>query len=183
MMAQKSTDSYLQQVQACHESLGIAADYATRCGLPLCREPEELAEAGLDILNRPQRLTPATLQSWQQMQAAAAETDVELQLVSAYRSVQYQHDLISKKLASGQTLAAILTVNAAPGFSEHHTGRAIDLCSPECPPLQEQFEHTSAFHWLSQHANRFNFHLSYPRHNKAGMIYEPWHWCYHAGTV
>lgn len=73
----------------------------------------------------------------------------------------------------------ILRVNAAPGFSEHHTGRAIDIGTVDSPVLEEEFENTSAYRWLQANAQRFGFQLSYPRGNAAGIIFEPWHWCYH----
>ena len=41
---------------------------------------------------------------------------------------------------------------AAPGYSEHHTGRAVDLTTPACDPLAEEFENTQAFDWLHLNA-------------------------------
>jgi D-alanyl-D-alanine carboxypeptidase len=73
-------------------------------------------------------------------------------------------------------LQEILKVNAAPGFSEHHSGRAIDIGTPGQPPAEESFEHTAAYAWLDAHAEQFGFRLSYPRGNSHGISYEPWHW-------
>jgi len=73
----------------------------------------------------------------------------------------------------------ILTVNAAPGYSEHHSGYALDIGTPGEPPAEESFESTAAFAWLGEHAGRFGFQLSYPRDNPHGIVYEPWHWCWH----
>lgn len=72
----------------------------------------------------------------------------------------------------------ILNVNAAPGYSEHHGGRALDIGTPGEPPAEESFEHTPAFAWLTRHAGDFGFVMSYPRGNPHGIVYEPWHW-YH----
>ena len=83
---------------------------------------------------------------------------------------------MEKNLAQGLPLDAILRANAYPGFSEHHTGRAIDIGSPDCAHFEEIFETTREFLWLSEHAARFGFQLSYPRDNTAGIVYEPWHW-------
>jgi len=69
-----------------------------------------------------------------------------------------------------------LKVNTPPGYSEHHTGRAVDLATPGCPPLTEEFETTAAFAWLVRHAHRFGFTMRYPRGNRFGIAYEPWHW-------
>ncbi len=72
----------------------------------------------------------------------------------------------------------ILTLSAPPGYSEHHTGCAIDINTPGCVATEEEFENTDAYRWLTEHAGRFGFTLSYPRDNALGFIYEPWHWCF-----
>ena len=74
----------------------------------------------------------------------------------------------------------ILTVNAAPGYSEHHSGLALDLGAPGEPPAQESFERTATFAWLTQKACTYGFAMSYPRDNPYGIVYEPWHWRYAA---
>jgi D-alanyl-D-alanine carboxypeptidase len=88
-------------------------------------------------------------------------------------------EIMQKKLLAGENLDAVLRTMAAPGFSEHHTGRAIDIGVPDKPPLTEDFALTSAFQWLGAHAPGFGFRLSYPKDNPQGFIYEPWHWCLH----
>ena len=123
-----------------------------------------------------QRLTPEAAASWRAMQAAADEDGETLLLVSGYRSIDYQARLIRKKINAGQSVNEILAVNAAPGHSEHHTGRAIDIATPGSRPLTEEFEGSAAFAWLSGHAADYGFSMSYPRDNVAGFIYEPWHW-------
>ena len=112
------------------------------------------------------------------MQAAAATDGISLLLVSGFRSIDYQARLFRKKIDAGQSLGDILAVNAAPGFSEHHTGRAIDIATPGSRPLTEEFEQSEAFQWLSGHAGQFGFSMSYPRDNAAGFVFEPWHWSF-----
>ena len=68
--------------------------------------------------------------------------------------------------------------SAPPGCSEHHTGRAVDIGTPHCKVLDEEFEQTEAFDWLVRFAGKFGFRLSYPRGNSCGYAYEPWHWCF-----
>jgi D-alanyl-D-alanine carboxypeptidase len=75
-------------------------------------------------------------------------------------------------------LEEIIKVNTLAGYSEHHSGCAIDIGSKDQPVLETEFENTPAFHWLKINAGDFNFTLSYPKNNLSGMIYEPWHWCY-----
>ena len=98
--------------------------------------------------------------------------------MSAFRSAEYQLGILERKLARGQSIDEILRVSAAPGYSEHHSGRAVDLTAPGFAPLEEEFENSSAFAWLVANAARFGFALSYPRDNPHGIAYEPWHWCW-----
>lgn len=161
-----------------HQQLGIPADYRQTCGMPEHQECNSLVPVGNDILGRPARLEAQAALAWNRMQMAAAIEGITLQLVSAYRSVDYQRQLIQRKLDRGLDISSILQVNVAPGFSEHHSGRALDLGCPDFQHLEESFESSPAFAWLQQHAGEFGFRLSFPRHNPFGVLYEPWHWYY-----
>jgi D-alanyl-D-alanine carboxypeptidase len=162
-------------------ALGVPRDYASVRGLRRVREPARLVFIGYDTQERPQWLTPHAARAWASMSTAAALERVELQIVSAFRSVEYQLGILERKLARGQPLAQILKVSAAPGYSEHHSGRALDLTTPGFAALEPEFENSPAFAWLKKHARRFGFRLSYPRRNPHGISYEPWHWCFHTG--
>lgn len=159
-----------------HQELGIPADYGREGGPPLFEEAAELVDVGPNLVGRMQRLTPLAAARWAEMSAAAAADGIILLLVSGFRSVDYQAGLIRNKLERGQAIEAILKVNAAPGYSEHHTGQAVDIATPGSRPLTEEFEGTPAFGWLTREAARFGFSMSYPRDNPFGLIYEPWHW-------
>ena len=52
--------------------------------------------------------------------------------------------------------------------------------TPGDRPAEESFEATAAFAWLGEYAGRHGFGLSYPRGNPHGIVYEPWHWRFHA---
>ncbi|WP_414650047.1 M15 family metallopeptidase [Dokdonella sp.] len=160
-------------------ALGVPRDYGRQRRLAPVREPRELMCIGEDIHGRRQWLAPRAARAYARMTAAAAADAIELQLVSAYRSAEYQFGILERKLARGQAIEAILRVSAAPGYSEHHSGRAVDLTTPGFAALEEAFEHSSAFAWLVANAQRFGFRLSYPRDNPHGIAYEPWHWCWH----
>ena len=159
-----------------HDELGIPADYGRDCEMPTYAEASDLVEIGPNLVGRMQRLTPAAARQWRAMVAAADTVGIQLLIVSGFRSLEYQAALIRNKLASGQAIAAILTVNAAPGFSEHHTGQAVDIATPGSRPLTEEFESSDAFHWLQSRAIEFGFSMTYPRDNPWGIAYEPWHW-------
>jgi D-alanyl-D-alanine carboxypeptidase len=143
------------------------------------REPARLTFIGSDIHARPQWLATRAARAWQRMRAAAARLGIELQVVSAFRSMDYQLELLRRKVDRGQSMQQILRVSAAPGYSEHHSGRALDITAPGFAALEEEFERSPAFAWLSANAGRFGFRLSYPRSNRHGIAYEPWHWCWH----
>jgi len=163
-----------------HQELGIPEGYGLDRARPVFEEATELVEVGPNLVGRMQRLTPATAREWAAMQAAAAQDGVTLLIVSGFRSIDYQARLIRKKINAGQSLSEILSVNAAPGHSEHHTGRAVDIASPGSRPLTEEFEDSDAFRWLQANAATHGFSMSYPRDNPAGFVYEPWHWARNA---
>ena len=159
-----------------HRELGIPADYGRRTGLPAFDEAHELVDVGPNLVGRMQRLTPDAARQWHAMAAAADAVGIQLLIVSGFRGIEYQAGLIRKKIDAGQTVAEILAVNAAPGYSEHHTGRAVDIATPGSRPLTEEFEASNAFEWLRSRAIEFGFTMTYPRDNPWGIAYEPWHW-------
>jgi len=143
---------------------------------PKYAEATDLVSIGRDIHGRDALLQRDAALAWREMSTAASAAGVELLVVSAFRSIARQAEIVQGKRARGLSWDEILRVNAYPGFSEHHTGCAIDIVSPECRDLVEAFEATKEFRWLSEHGASFGFTLSYPRNNSHGVIYEPWHW-------
>jgi D-alanyl-D-alanine carboxypeptidase len=168
----------LDRLQERLHALAVPEAYGERTQLPLVPEPAALAFTGLDRYRRPLWLTARAARAWEAMRRAARTDDVVLEAISGYRSHDYQLGIFERKLARGQTVEQILTVNAAPGYSEHHSGNALDIGAPGEPPAEESFEATSAFAWLREQAGNFGFVMSYPRDNPHGIVYEPWHWCY-----
>jgi D-alanyl-D-alanine carboxypeptidase len=154
----------------------VPIDYGASRGLVRQREPQRLALAGIDVSQRECWLLPAVARRFVALQRAAAADGIALQLVSGFRSAAYQARILERKRARGAPMAQILEVNAAPGYSEHHGGRAVDLATPGHPVIEAGFEQSPAFAWLSSHAARWRLRLSYPRGNRHGIVYEPWHW-------
>lgn len=169
---------YSRAVRAVCADLGIPLEYGRHHRLPMQTEATRLSPIGQDIYGREQQMIPAAARAWKTLVSAAAREGVVLQAVSAFRSLDYQRGIVEAKLARGQELADILAVSAAPGFSEHHTGCAVDITTPGSEPLEEDFEGTTAFAWLTDEAGRHGFRMSFPRNNRHGLAYEPWHWCY-----
>lgn len=162
------------------DELGISPALIAARRLRPQAEARRLVPVGLGTDGRDKMLAPAAATAWFALRAAAQADGIELLLVSGFRSAAFQAELIRQKLRKGQALEQILQVNAPPGYSEHHSGAAVDIGAAGCPPLEESFESTAAYAWLQQHAAAYGFSLSYPRGNADGYLYEPWHWRYRA---
>ena len=163
-------------------ALGVPDGYGHARGLRVQCEPARLVSIGSDIHGREQWLQPRASRALGRMREAALRDGVDLQVVSAFRSIEHQLGILERKLARGQTIDEILRISAAPGYSEHHSGRCVDFTTPGYAALEEEFERSPAFAWLERNAAGFGFTLSYPRGNRHGIAYEPWHWCWHART-
>jgi D-alanyl-D-alanine carboxypeptidase len=161
-------------------ALGVPRDYGRLRKLRMQREPARLVSIGVDIHGRTQWLQPRAARALARMREAAARTGVELRIVSAFRSIEYQLGIIERKRARGLSMDEILRARAAPGYSEHHSGRCVDFTAPGFAPLEEEFERSPAFRWLQRNATKHGFALSYPRDNVHGIAYEPWHWYWRA---
>lgn len=160
------------------DALGLDDGYGARSGLQLVAEPAWLDFTGLDRYRRPLWLHPSAARAWKHMFEAAHRDSIVLEAVSGYRSHDYQLGIFERKLGRGQSVDEILKVNAAPGYSEHHSGLALDIGAPGEPAAEESFEDTAAFAWLHAQAGAYGFTMSYPRDNPHGIVYEPWHWKY-----
>lgn len=173
-----SRRDYRARVDSALAELGIPVATIRERKMRLCAEAEKLVIAEFGPRGRKHRLVPAAARAWKRMKAAAAKAAVGLKIVSAFRSFDRQIEIIRGKIADGQSIEEILSVSAPPGYSEHHTGCAIDIGTAGCDELEEVFEQSAAFSWLIQNASRYGYFMSYPRGNRYGYRYEPWHWVY-----
>ncbi len=124
--------------------------------------------------------TPAAEQ-FVEMQNAARADGVFLVPLSGFRSQQQQKELFfGIKAKRGQDTLERAQVSAPPGYSEHHTGYAIDIGDQNHRDthFQPSFDETPAFEWLKENAASYNFEMSFPKDNSQGVKYEPWHWRY-----
>jgi D-alanyl-D-alanine carboxypeptidase len=141
------------------------------------------AEAPLDTL-RPVsaegiKLRAAAAQKFQEMVADARAEGVRLIPLSGFRTIADQNYLFFEvKAERNQTAQQRADVSAPPGYSEHHTGYAVDIADPSRRDLdlRPEFDTTPAFQWMQKNAARFSFELSFPKDNPQGVSYEPWHW-------
>lgn len=159
-------------------ALGISNELIMARGLRKCEEATtlELAEVGADV--RDHMLVPLAAERWRLLKAVARLDDIDLFIVSAFRSINRQAEIVRRKIETRMTVESALTVCAPPGFSEHHTGRAVDLSTPGSRVLEVEFDQTAAYVWLIEYAAEFGYYLTYPIGNTWGYQYEPWHWCF-----
>lgn len=123
---------------------------------------------------------------------AALEDGITLYLRSGYRSVSTQATNYNNEIArymglgNSEEEATALTQQyyAIPGASEHHTGLALDIITPEYHneiyTLNEQFAETEAYEWLVANCTDYGFILRYTNENQhiTGFGFEPWHYRY-----
>lgn len=127
------------------------------------------------------KMRKAAAKQFKAMVAAARADGVSLVPISGFRSTNEQeHLFFDVKAQRRQATTKRASVSAPPGYSEHHTGYAVDIGDAAVPAtsLSTTFENTKAFKWLAQNAARFSFELSFPKDNPQGVSYEPWHWRY-----
>ncbi|MCC5903056.1 MAG: M15 family metallopeptidase [Halomonas sp.] len=80
---------------------------------------------------------------------------------------------VRKNFGMVKTLARV----ALPGYSEHHTGFAIDIRLPRSHS-GKRLSRSSSYKWLKKHAHTYGFYESYKKDNIFGVVFEPWHWCF-----
>ncbi len=127
------------------------------------------------------RLKKSAATEFKKMQSSARREGIILTAISGFRDEATQQYLFFEvKKNRRQDTSTRAEVSAPPGYSEHHTGYAIDIGDGKVPAtnLNTNFEKTSAFRWLEKNAARYSFELSFPRDNPQGISYEPWHWRY-----
>jgi D-alanyl-D-alanine carboxypeptidase len=120
-------------------------------------------------------LHPDAAAALKSMIDAARADGVWIVLVSGFRDLATQHRLFEDRAAAHGSVEHAARSVAPPGYSEHHTGYAIDVTDASGLGFYA-FEQTEAFRWMQTHAHEFGFELSFPKNNPQGIDYEPWHW-------
>ena len=103
----------------------------------------------------------------------ASRDDIDLKVVSAYRSFDEQSVLkgqFTQAYGSGAN-----TFSADQGYSEHQLGTTVDLTIESVGGTYTSFAQTEAYEWLLDNAYKHGFILSYPEDN-GFYVFEPWHW-------
>src|SRR4051812_8142197 len=90
----KNTEAYRQRVSACLASLGVPPDVIFQRGLPFQFEALELEVIETSATGRQHQATPATAKAWRELKSAAQSDGIELAVVSAFRSLERQADIV-----------------------------------------------------------------------------------------
>jgi D-alanyl-D-alanine carboxypeptidase len=95
----------------------------------------------------------------------------DLLIFSGYRSYEKQEILYNYYQDDNYS--------ARPGYSEHHTGFALDLSTLDSG-LEIFFSKTKEFELLINNCHKYGFILRYPAElsHETGYLYEPWHFRY-----
>jgi len=130
-------------------------------------------------MNRSIRLRTKAAEQFEAMVEAAQREGVQIVPLSGYRSRSEQEAIFfNVRAARGQDAQTRAEVSAPPGYSEHHTGYAIDVGDANQPNthLDQSFEDTRAYRWMKNNASRYGFEISFPRNSFQQIAFEPWHW-------
>ena len=122
-------------------------------------------------------------ESYLKLEKALAKDGVNIELDSVYRSVKAQQDLWDEWSADPEKgIDYVRKFVAVPGYSEHHTGLAIDICiRKEDGELEfdndEMIADRDTFAKVHEKLADYGFILRYleNREDSTGYTYEPWH--------
>ncbi|MBC8536338.1 M15 family metallopeptidase [Feifania hominis] len=100
-------------------------------------------------------------------------------VVSGERSYDSQKNLYDKYLAE-QGEQYVREYVATPGYSEHHSGLAVDLSIYKSDGTMHNYTDEGDYSWIIDNACLYGFVRRYPDDKVAvtGVSYEPWHFRY-----
>lgn len=105
--------------------------------------------------------------------------DQSINVISGYRSRNYQQTLLDNKVRQVGVTEAAMWVSK-PGYSEHHSGLALDLGLYSNKGVSSDYTGTGRYVWINQNCHRYGFIVRYPEDKKeiTKIAYEPWHFRY-----
>ncbi len=131
-----------------------------------------------------------------EMKNAAKKEEINIKIVSGYRSFERQKLIWNRKFLNNQkqeitpfeNIKKIIQYSTIPGTSRHHWGTEIDIIDKNHNIkgnllLAKNFYNNNSFEplriWMEKNAYKFNFILPYTKNsNRDGFLYEPWHYSY-----
>ena len=135
-------------------------------------------------------------QAYLEMNYEAKKSDMNIRVVSSYRSFNHQNLIWTRKykryrsrnLSSQQAIQYNIRYTAIPGSSRHHWGTEIDVVNGSIKtskyPLNTKNFHGYGIYksfreWMDSHAHKFGYYQVYTNdHQRRGFKYEPWHYSF-----
>ena len=134
-------------------------------------------------LSREFQVEWAALKHFEALRKKLLEEGIDIELDSTYRSVKAQEELWEEfEKTYGREYCEKYV--AVPGFSEHHTGLAIDVCLIKDGKViddnDEMIAEKEIFAKVHSHLADYGFILRYMEGKESitGYSYEPWHFRY-----
>ena len=138
--------------------------------------PDDLVRINSKYADRDLYLVKEANTNLEKMLDEAKSNNLDIRVISAYRSYDYQKTLYNRYYEKDGTLAD--TYSAKPGHSEHQTGLCIDIDNRKTD--YEHFSSTEEYKWMIDNSYKYGFILRYPKNKESitGYQYESWHYRY-----
>ena len=133
------------------------------------------------------KLEKETYEKYQELKKALEEEGIFIELDSIYRSVKEQQDLWDRWTVE-KGIDYVKKYVAVPGYSEHHTGLAVDICIKKDGEIiadnDAMIKEKEIFSKIHDKLADYGFILRYLKGKDeiTGYSYEPWHLRYIGNT-
>jgi len=124
------------------------------------------------VINENIQLNKICIEDLGEMLESTKKENIHISIRSGFRSFEQQQ--IAYNQAPDKTTVTL------PGYSQHHTGLAIDFTSPEIGNVigkYARFGETETGSWLIANSWKYGFVLAYTN-NHDGVMNEDWHYYY-----
>ncbi len=124
--------------------------------------------------NKPQQILALVYPFLQRLLEDADIDNVDLKVLSGYRSFESQ-TILKDAYTVTYGAGTANKFSADQGYSEHQLGTTIDFTTSKLGSTISGFGKTDEYKWLLANAHKHGFVLSYSESNPS-YIFEPWHW-------
>ena len=181
------TIAFMAVVTAAQETENTDYDYMILVNkthkLPDDWESKVVLEEAENIYGETFLVEKKALKSFLALREELLEEGIDIELDSTYRSVAEQQELWDDwTVEYGEDY--VKKYVAVPGYSEHHTGLAIDVCLEKdgvrIDDNDDMIAEVEIFAEVHKHLADHGFILRYPegKEDITGYSYEPWHFRY-----
>ncbi|MBX8937275.1 MULTISPECIES: M15 family metallopeptidase [Enterococcus] len=153
----------------------------------------EVAESQLSTLSDNSHQVDSRIAAdYEAFSEAATKAGFPLVVISAFRSVESQNEVFNTNvsglvngngMSEEDAIAKTKETITEPGYSEHHTGLAIDVVDQDwyntysSQVLDASYGDQPGAKWIAENAPKYGFIIRYlkDRQDITGITYEPWH--------